>query len=227
MKVLVVVAHPDDEVLGAGGTIARHCDADDAVTVAILGTGLASRLEDQSQLDRDSLERLRDQSRTAVKSLGCSDLRFFDFPDNRFDGVDLLDIVKTVELVQDEVQAEWVYTHFIGDLNIDHQRCAQAVMTAMRPLPGSAVRRIMAMEVPSATGWNFAPSPGGSFVPNVFLDIKEVLEKKISAMAVYDAEQQPFPHPRAGESLRQRAQTWGHFVGLEAVEPFMLLRELR
>lgn len=223
MNVLVIVAHPDDEVLGAGGAMARHSQDNDTVTTLILGSGLSSRLETPDALDHQALSQLRNEANQAAAALGVTDLRLCDFPDNRFDRVDLLDIIKAIESVIDDVQPAIIYTHHPGDLNIDHQRTAMATLTACRPLPGSPVRRILAMEVPSATGWG---DPALPFVPNVFLDIANVLSNKLEAMATYQGELRPFPHARSLPSLDARAKAWGSQVGLEAAEPFMLLREI-
>lgn len=223
MNVLVVAAHPDDEVLGAGGAMARHSAAGETVTVAILGSGLSSRLQNPEQLNAASLQGLRMEAQTAAELVGVNDLRLFDLPDNRFDSVDLLEIVKTVEAVVEKVQPQIVYTHFPGDLNIDHRRTAEAVLTACRPLPGSSVRRILAMDVASATGWG---EPANPFVPTVFLDISSVLQRKLQAMAAYRGELREFPHPRSLAGLEARAAYWGSHAGLRAAEPFVLLREI-
>ncbi len=223
MKVLVVAAHPDDEVLGAGGTMARHVREGDAVTVLILGSGLSSRLSGPEALAAHDQAALRADAQAAMAVLGVTNLRLLDLPDNRFDRLDLLDIVKQVEAVVDEVCPEIVYTHHPGDLNIDHQRTAMAVLTACRPQPGCSVRRILAMEVVSATGWG---DPGQPFVPTVFVGIATALKAKIEAMAAYRGELRDFPHARSLPSLEARARAWGAQVGLDAAEPFMLLREV-
>lgn len=223
MIVLVIAAHPDDEVLGAGGAIAHHVAKGDSVSVLILGSGLTSRLANPQEVDQCNLAALRRNVEQAAAILGVTDLRLLDFPDNRFDGVDLLDIVKAVEAVAEDIRPELIYTHHPGDLNIDHQRTAMATLTACRPLPGSSVRRILAMEVPSATGWG---DPALPFVPNVFLDITHVMAKKLEAMSTYQGELRDFPHARSLSSLEARARAWGSQVGIEAAEPFVLLREI-
>jgi len=224
MNVLVVAAHPDDEVLGAGGVIGRHVAAGDAVTVLILGSGLSARLNAPASLDAGALSQLRSDAAQAAAVLGVTDLRLLDFPDNRFDSIDLLDIVKSTEQVVDEVQPSLVYTHHPGDLNIDHQRTGMAVLTACRPQPGVSVERILAMEVPSATGWG---DPAQAFLPTVFVDIRATLELKLQAMAAYQSELREFPHARSLTSIEARARAWGSQVGLWAAEPFVLLREVQ
>jgi LmbE family N-acetylglucosaminyl deacetylase len=137
--------------------------------------------------------------------------------------VDLLDVTKIVESVVREAQPEIVYTHHHGDLNLDHVITARAVLTACRPLPGSKVRRILAFEVPSSTGWGFLDH---AFAPNVFTDINDVLDAKIDAMSLYSSEVREYPHPRSERALVERARVWGTQVGLHTAEPFVLLREL-
>ena len=222
MKVLIVAAHPDDEVLGAGGSIARHISQGDQVTVVILGGGLTSRYTDPAQVAPEQLQQLQADAQQAARIMGVEDLRLFDLPDNRFDSVDLLDIVKLTEGVIEEVQPETIYTHFYADLNIDHQLTARAVLTACRPLAESPVRRLLAFEVPSSTGWGFPEQP---FMPTVFVDISATLQQKLAAMAIYDSEIREFPHPRSEQSLRVRAESWGSQAGMPAAEPFMLIRE--
>ena len=223
MKVLVIAAHPDDEVLGAGGAIARHVNNGDTVTIAILGSGLSSRMDTPDLLGDEQLAVLRSDAHQAAQILGVTDLRLFDLSDNRFDSLDLLEIVKLIEKLVDELQPVTIYTHFHGDLNIDHQLTARAVLTACRPLSGSSVQRLLAFEIPSSTGWGFPETP---FTPTVFIDISETLEKKLAAMAAYGTESRDFPHPRSQKALAARAQSWGAQAGLTAAEPFMLIREL-
>ncbi|MBI3463400.1 MAG: PIG-L family deacetylase [Planctomycetes bacterium] len=222
MNVLVVAAHPDDEVLGAGGTIARHTQNGDRVTIAILGEGITSRHPARDQADQQALDELRADARRAAKLMGCEQPRLFQLPDNRFDHVDQLDVVKIVEEVVGATRPEIVYTHYHGDLNADHLITARAVLTACRPLPGSSLRRILAFEVPSSTGWGFAEHV---FSPTVFVDVSRTLEAKLEAMKAYRSEVRAYPHPRAPQALAERARTWGTQVGIFAAEPFVLLRE--
>jgi LmbE family N-acetylglucosaminyl deacetylase len=225
MNILVVAAHPDDEVLGCGGTIARLTAGGNRVSILILGEGISSRYDDPSEADPALLRQLHGQAEKIGTFLGAQDVSLAKLPDNRFDTVPLLDIIKVVEAHVDRVQPEIVYTQHGGDLNIDHARTFRAVLTATRPMAGSPVKKVYAYEVRSSTEWalrQFAPA----FQPNVFSDIASTLEKKVQAMEMYEGEARPFPHPRSPESLRATAQYWGSVSGLMAAEPFQLIREI-
>jgi LmbE family N-acetylglucosaminyl deacetylase len=219
MNILIVAAHPDDEVLGAGATIARHAKAGDRVTTLILATGLDSR----GQADSGAHRKLRAQADKAAAIVGTHELRFANFPDNRMDSVALLDVVKTIEDVAGRGNPEIVYTHCARDLNVDHEIAARAVVTAFRPQPGASAKRILSFDVPSATDWNPAAAP---FAPTTFIDAGDTLDTKLKAMACYEEELRPFPHARSLEAIRARAVAWGTHVGLAAAEPFELLREI-
>jgi LmbE family N-acetylglucosaminyl deacetylase len=224
--ILVVAAHPDDEVLGCGGTIARKSHEGHDIFVAILGEGITSRYDRRDQADKELLANLREKSRKAAEELWVKDLFLYDFPDNRFDSVPLLEIIKTVESVIQEIQPDVVFTHHGGDLNIDHVITFRSVLTATRPMAGSTVKQIYAFEVPSSTEWTF-DNLSPQFKPNVFIDVSTTLETKIRAMGIYNSESRPFPHPRSREALRVIAKRWGSVVGCHAAEAFELIREIR
>ena len=226
MKILIIAAHPDDEVLGCGGTIARLTGERHDVYVAILGEGITSRHDKREQANQRIIKELQDRSRQASKLLGVKELFLYDFPDNRFDTVPLLDIVKTVEKLINRFQPEIVYTHHGGDLNIDHVITHRAVMTATRPVENCSVKEIYTFEVPSSTEWAFSQFRP-AFSPNMFMDISDTLELKIQAMQLYESETRLFPHPRSPEALRAIAKRWGGAVGLETVEAFELVRAVR
>lgn len=214
--VLVVAAHPDDEVLGCGGTIAAHRLKGDQVHVAILAQGLASR----GEVDEAERARLHQAARDAQTILGAASLSLFDFPDNRLDSIDLLDLVKVVEGLLARHRPSIVYTHFADDLNIDHRRTYQAVMTACRPLEGSSVESLLCFEVPSSTEWSNCP-----FTPNWYVDISGTLEKKVRALEAYAGEMRPFPHPRSIEGTKHLAAWRGATAGFMAAEAFVLARK--
>jgi LmbE family N-acetylglucosaminyl deacetylase len=226
VKVLVIAAHPDDEVLGCGGSIARLVREGHEVQIAILGEGLTSRGETREQTARDSVAALHLCSKKAADLLGVDDLHLFELPDNRFDTVPLLDVVKIVEGLLRQLAPEVVYTHHGGDLNVDHQVLHRAVLTATRPIQGHVVREVYAFEVQSSTEWAFQRIEP-VFRPNLFVDITESIDAKVSAMSCYESETRPFPHPRSNEALQSCARRWGSVAGCDYAEAFELIRAIR
>ena len=220
MRILVVAAHPDDETLGAGGTIAWHTARGDTVWVCILSEGASSR--------HDRVEQQLDCARRACDVLGVEKLVLVGLPDQRLDTLSLLDVITPIEECIDAFQPEVVLTHFGGDVNEDHRLVSRATMVATRPVAGSSVRRVCAFEIPSSTDWA-PPVPGSVFTPNVYVDISGTLEVKLTAMKAYAdtywSELRPYPHPRSIEALTAYAQRHGVVSGQHAAEPFMLLRE--
>lgn len=226
MNILVVSAHPDDEVLGCGGTIARLVQEKHNVYIAILGEGITSRYQQREQADKSLLEALREKSQRVAELLRAKEIFTFDLPDNRFDTVPLLDIVKLIENLIERLHPQVIYTHHGGDLNVDHRQVFQATLTATRPMPGCRVKSIYTYEIASSTEWALGKlSP--VFQPNVFVDIHNTLDIKLQAMALYESEARAFPHPRSAEALRAIACRWGSVAGFEAAEAFELIRELR
>ena len=223
MRILVVAAHPDDEVLGCGGTMARHAADGDEVHVLFLADGVTAR-RDLADPDAER-ERRAEAACRAAAILGAQPPRLLDFADNRLDEGPLLDVVQAVEAVAAEIGPEMVYTHHGGDLNADHRIAHQAVMTACRPLPGRKERTILAFETVSSTEWA-SRWFGEAFRPNRYVDVTGYLDKKLAALACYDAEIRPFPHPRSPENLRALARVRGAESGLENAEAFVSLREI-
>lgn len=227
MTVLVVVAHPDDEVLGCGGTIARYAAAGHTVHLAILGEGITSRHATRAGAPAGEMTRLQADARAAGSVLGATQVVFGGLPDNRFDQVALLDVVKQVEAWVESYRPEVIYTHHPGDLNVDHGVTFRAVLTATRPVDARmAVPDLYAFEVPSSTEWAFQRIEP-VFRPNVFVEMGGWLEQKIAAMQCYESERRPAPHPRSPEMLRASAARWGSIAGMAAAEPFELIRSLR
>ncbi len=226
MNILVIAAHPDDEVLGCGGTIARLAQIN-AVYVAILGEGETSRgYKKHDKSDITALNHLIEASQKAANILGIEELMMFKLPDNQFDTLPLLDIVKVIEEMIDKIEPTVIFTHHGGDLNIDHAITFRATITAARPLEDTPVKTIYSFEVPSSTEWALGKT-GNFFNPNCFFDISATLEQKIEAMSVYESESRPFPHPRSSESLRALAAWRGSTAGLKAAEAFELIRDIR
>lgn len=226
MTVLAIVAHPDDEVLGCGGTIARLAQEGHDVYIAILGEGLTSRYQQREQADQALVEELHARSRQVAELLGARDVFLYSLPDNRFDTVPLLDVIKIIEELVERLQPQVIYIHHSGDLNVDHVVLHRAVLTATRPVAGCPVKEIYAFEVPSSTEWAFGQFQP-AFRPNVFVDISTTLETKVQAMALYESEARPFPHPRSPEALRASARRWGSVVGVKAAEAFELVRRVQ
>lgn len=226
MKVLVIAAHPDDEVLGCGATAARLVQEKHEIHFAILGEGITSRHGQRSDADAGELEGLHEHARAAAALLGVQSLVLRKLPDNRLDTLPLLEVVKVVAELVDRIKPEVIYTHHPGDLNVDHGVIHRAVVTATRPMAEQPVREIYAFEIPSSTDWAFG-SLRPAFRPNVFVDITATLEAKIAAMACYKTETRQFPHPRSPEALRAAAIRWGSIAGCQAAEAFELVRSLR
>lgn len=224
--ILAVVAHPDDETIGVGGTLARHVTRGDDVHVLVLGDGVTSRYDESTDAAEAELERRREQACSAANTLGVDSITFDDYPDNAFDSVPLLELTQRIETAIDRHVPETVYTHHYGDLNVDHERTCRATMTAARPLADAAVDEVLAFETLSATEWSI-PASADAFQPTTFVDIGETLETKLTALEAYADELRPRPHPRSAAALEQNARLWGHKSGLPAVEAFELLRERR
>jgi len=217
----VVAAHPDDEVLGMGGTIARHTACGDAVHVVFLGDGVSSR----GNVEKALLEERKSCALRACKILGANVLSFEALPDNQFDSVPLLSVVKTVEEVKKATDPQVIYTHHAGDLNIDHRVVCQAVLTAFRPLPSETFGEIRAFEVNSSTEWG---GRGGlePFVPDTYVDISPYLSKLEESCRCYSKEIRKDPHARSMEAVRYSAFRRGREVGVYAAEAFMTLRRI-
>jgi LmbE family N-acetylglucosaminyl deacetylase len=223
---MVVAAHPDDEVLGCGGTIARHADSGDHVQLLIVAEGSTSR---QQQRDRvqvgAELSALAQAAQTAGTILGAASVELLDLPDNRLDSLDRLDVIKLIEERIARYQPEVVYVHHAGDVNIDHRRLHEAVVTACRPTPGHVVRRLLSFEVASSTEWQPAGS-APAFHPNWFVDISDQWERKRVALAAYASEMRSWPHARSIEAVEHLARWRGAQVGVQAAEAFCLLRQV-
>lgn len=226
MKVLVVAAHPDDEVLGCGGAIAKHTQQGDVVHVLIMAEGATSRsLQRDREKVKNQLSALAVAAQQASEILGVQSLKLHDFPDNRMDSCDLLDVIKVIENKISQYQPDIIYTHHSSDVNIDHSLIHKAVVTATRPIPGQVVKTLLFFEIASSTEWQ-TPGSALPFTPNWFVDISETLNLKIKALTVYESEMRCFPHARSVNALEHLAKWRGASVGVEAAEAFILGRNL-
>ena len=214
MRVLVVSAHPDDETLGAGGTVARHARRGDEVWVCVLTDGRAPYGAAECTL-------------RAADVLGVKKVVFLGFTDQRLDEGALLDVIRPLEQLVADFRPEVVYTLYGNDVNQDHRVAFNATMVATRP--GSGVRRVLAFEAASSTEW-VPPFGGNVFAPSVYVDITDTLQAKVDAMRCYsdarESEVRPYPHPRSYEAIEVYAKRHGVECGLYAAEAFMLVREV-
>jgi LmbE family N-acetylglucosaminyl deacetylase len=219
--VLVVAAHADDEVLGCGGTIAKHVANRDSVHLVIMADGVRSR----ASADQTDLEIRRKAALASADILGISSVRFLDYPDNKLDTVPMLDLAHSLELVVQDIKPSIVYTHHHGDLNIDHRLTHAAVLTCNRPQPHTTVREIFGFEVPSSTEW--ATPQEKPFLPTLFVDIDNYLEFKLKALDAYALEMRNPPHSRSISHVDILARHRGFCVGVAAAEAFMVYRICR
>ena len=231
MKILVIAAHPDDEVLGMGGTIKKLSTSGNEIKTIFLSTGILarrpfeSRVSDNvytkrflSQVDR-KLKNLRREAKDAAKVLGVDQIDFLDFPDNEMDGIHLLKVVKVIEKEIKSAKPDRIYTNHYGDLNVDHKVVYNATLAACRPA-NFPVKEILSFEVLSSTEWSYPYN----FNPNYFINIEKHLEKKIGAMKLFVSEIRKFPHPRSSENIKHVARRWGSVSGFNAAEAFELIR---
>ena len=225
-KVLVVVAHPDDELLGLGGAMHRLIHVEKCmVHVVILGEGITSRSNSRdTKIWEKQLATHRTNIKSAQAAIGYQSVSIYDFPDNRFDTVALLDIIKVVEREKLSFGPDIIFTHHGGDLNIDHQITFQAVITACRPMESECVKSIITFETPSGTEWIPSSDPR-KFSPNLLIAIsRDNLDAKIVGMESYEFEKRKYPHPRSPEALRIRAEMWGISCGVKLAEAFQVIR---
>ena len=223
-SILILVAHPDDEVLGCGGTIAKMADNGSVVHVAFFADGVFSRCGNQIAQTQD-LKIRRSKAQKACDILGVKSVIFGDFPDNRLDTIALLDIAKVVESLIAEHQPDTVFTHHAGDVNIDHRRMHEAVVIACRPQSEHSVKTLLCFEVPSSTEWQL-PGSAPPFMPNWFVDISRTFDRKLSALQAYASELRDWPHPRSMQGIEHLAHWRGATVGVDAAEAFILGRRL-
>ena len=224
MRYLIVAAHPDDELLGVGGTIRKLANEGVECRAVIIGEGLTSRADKRAEADFDKLKELQKDARAAAEKVGYQSIDFCELPDNRLDSIDLLDIIKVVSKYVDLYQPDTIFTHHHGDLNIDHRIVCEAVLTVCRPVGEYCVENIYSYETASSTEWNY--TYGEPFAPTVFFDVTDTVEAKIEGMSCYRSESAEHPHPRSAKALKALAAYRGSNVGVDMAEAFMSLREV-
>ena len=223
---MVVAAHPDDELLGLGATMHKLIKEQGAIVqVVILGEGITSRSYTRdTEKWKKVLEEHHANINAAGSHIGYNSIHTYNFSDNRFDSHALLDIVKVVEKEKEEFKPEIIFTHNAGDLNIDHQRAFQAVMTATRPMEDEKVNIVICFETPSATDWQYSNHPE-QFRPNLYIEVNEEdVRAKIDALAEYKFEIREYPHPRSAKALKALAEYRGYTSGSQMAEAFEIVR---
>ena len=213
-RVLVIAAHPDDELLGCGGTVALHTDRGDTVTSVIACEGESHRYGPEGVGQENHI-------RLAAGDLGVEDVRLLRFPDQRLDTLALTELITPLEAVVAEVRPHVVYCQFGGDVNLDHQVLFRATQVVTRPTVGS-IEAVYAFDTASSTEWAYPRS----FVPDTWVDIAATLSRKLQAMARYESEIRDYPHPRSLQALENRAAAWGNASCLSAAEVFMTIRRV-
>lgn len=225
-RILVIAAHPDDEILGMGGTIAKYVSKGDEVALLIVTDGSTSQYKDDPGLD-EIIENKKKETEKAAQIIGISHIYYGNLPDMKLDVTPHTEVNRVIEDVVDNFKPSVVYTHFEGDINKDHQCVYQSTMVACRPVSGQTVQEVYSYSVPSSTEWN-PQNTKNIFTPNIFIDINgEFADKKYAAMGAYHTELREYPHPRSIETLKIFDKAVGLQVGLECAESFVSHRIIR
>lgn len=223
-KVLVIAAHPDDEVLGMGGTIKRLTTDGREVHLLIVTDGSTAQYYGSEDVD-NIIYNKKKETKKAAELLGIKSIIYGDLPDMKLDITSHIMINKVIENAIDIIQPDTVFTHFWGDVNKDHQAVYESTLVAVRPLSGQVVKELYCYSVPSSTEWNPCKQDT-MFLPNVFVEIEEYKEKKYEAMLAYTTELRDYPHPRAIQHLKELDISVGLQVGMKATESFVCLRKM-
>ena len=235
MNILVLAAHPDDEILGMGGTIKKFTKQKNNVKIVIFATGITARRSTNYknspnyEIDNKTNQKmnkqiisLRKDAKNAAKILGVNDIEFLNFPDNEMDLISNLQITKAIEKIIKKFKPDQVFTHTNFDINVDHRALYNATLTATRPKKGSKIKKVFAFEIPSSTEWFFPTQ----FSPNVFVNIGSEIKTKIQALSKYKTEIEDYPHPRSKVAIESISKKWGSVSGYNNAEAFYLIREL-
>ena len=223
-KILIIAAHPDDEVLGMGGTIAKLVMDGKEVDLLIVTDGSSSQYRDSDNL-QEIIEGKKQETRRCADILGIKNIYYGGLPDMKLDAIPHIEVNHAIERTIDLVKPDTVFTHFWGDVNCDHQNVYKSTMVAVRPVLGQVVKELYCYRVPSSTEWT--PNKADTmYMPNVFIDISEVTSVKYEAFACYSTELRDYPHPRSVQYLKETDKAAGLRVGLLAAEEFVLLRQL-
>jgi len=221
MKILVIAPHPDDEVLGCGGTIKKYSKRGDEVYLCLVTKAYTP------DWSKKFLESRKKEIPKAGKILGIKETFFLDLPSVRLDTVPQKKLNDLISDCVNRVKPELVFIPHGGDINKDHRLVFEASMVAIRPKPGCPVKKALCYEVLSGTDWSASfPKKEGVFVPNVYIDILKNLKGKLRAMACYKTELKKYPHPRSLKAISILAEKRGLEAGLKLAEAFMLIRDI-
>lgn len=220
MRVLVIAPHPDDEVIGVGGTMNKRCNAGDEVYVCIVTKGCPPLFQEES------VQRVREEAKKADSFLGVRNTVFLDFPAVMLETVPRHELNEKIAEIIQCIEPDEVYIPHRGDMQLDHQFVADAVMVAVRPKYKYKVKRVYAYETLSETGWNI-PNVTNEFVPTVYENISDTLSGKLAAMGMFASQLGAFPDARSIEAIEALAKFRGATVGVEAAEAFCLIREIK
>lgn len=225
-RILVVASHPDDEILGCGGTIAKLSKSGNIVKTIILTKGISSRFDSNKNEIIKLQDKLNKSSKAANRVIGVKNLKFFDLPDNQFDNKSLLSLTKVIEKEIKNFKPNIIFTHFINDLNIDHQYTSRAVLTAARPQTKNSVDEILFFEINSSTDYQIN-SNGLQFMPNYFVDISKTVKLKKKALEIYKSEMKKYPHSRSVKAILNKNISIGNSIGLGSCEAFQIARIIK
>ena len=222
-RILVIAAHPDDEVLGMGGTIAKYADKGCDITLLIVTDGSTAQYRGNPEIE-DIIAEKRRETAECAKILGIGEVLYGGLPDMRLDSVDHINVNAVIERVIEQIKPDVVYTHFGGDINMDHRCVYESTIVACRPISTQSVKRLFLYATPSSTEWN-AQLSQNVFMPNWYESIDEkYANEKYSAMLQYKTELREYPHPRSIEALKYRDLSEGNKVGVDKAESFVLIR---
>ena len=223
-KILVIAAHPDDELLGCGGAIIEHLKKKDKVGVVFVSEGITSRGGSKKNNDK-KIKKLHLISKKISNKLKINFIKFFNFPDNKLDDVNQLSIVKKIEEVIKKFRPSTVYTHNHSDLNIDHKVVNNVVVVACRPYTDQTVKKILTFEIPSSSNW--IDNSNKVFSPNYYVDITKSLKKKLNLLKMYKDELRPWPHARSIKAIESLSLYRGSSIGIKAAEAFHVVRYIK
>ena len=213
-NVLVIAAHPDDELLGSGGTLKKLINHGYKVITVIFAKG---RKEEEDHIKQAVLK--------ANKHLGIEEIIFLEYPNLLLETFPLHVINKEIESLVAKYEPSMIFTHHYGDINMDHQILFQAVLTAARPLPGRNPMELLCFETVSSSEWS-QHTNDKSFKPNYYVDITDTIDIKLESLQFYDVEMRPFPHPRSYKGVQHLAQVRGMTVGVDHAEAFEIIRRV-